>query len=120
MYREKTGLCHSGRFDRMKSIGVSLVVLTLILCAALPATAVDGEFIGHKTPSYVASAKNLGTVDPSKTIEVSLWLNLHNRGEMDALARDLYDRTFRPPSSLPSPPPPHTTSVSPLARVTHA
>jgi len=93
MYREKTGLCHSGRFDRMKSIGVSLVVLTLILCAALPATAVDGEFIGHNTPSYVASAKNLGTVDPSKTIEVSLWLNLHNRGEMDALARDLYDRT---------------------------
>src|SRR5579862_8275998 len=92
MYQEKAGSCHSGEFDRMQAIGMVLVVLTLTLCAALPATAVDGQFVAHNTPPYVASAENLGAAEPSKTIEVSLWLNLHNRSEMDALARDLYDR----------------------------
>src|SRR5580700_5445503 len=95
MYQEKTGSCHSAHFDRMKTIGMILVVLTLTLGAALPATAIDGQLVAHNTPPYVASAKNLGRDDPSKTIEVSLWLNLHNRSDMDALARDLYDRTSR-------------------------
>jgi subtilase family serine protease len=73
-------------------MGLSLVVLTLTLCAALPANAASGQFVSHNTPSYVANAKNLGTENPSKTIEVSIWLNPHNRAEMDALAQDLYDR----------------------------
>jgi len=77
----------------MTTIAMSLVALILTPCAALPATAIDGQFVAHNTPPYVASAKNLGTADPSQTIEVSVWLNLHNRSEMDALARDLYDRT---------------------------
>ena len=51
-----------------------------------------GQFITHNTPGYVKTAKNLGTEDPSKTIEVSIWLNPHNRAEMDAHAQDLYDR----------------------------
>ncbi|MGA9393012.1 MAG: S53 family peptidase [Candidatus Sulfotelmatobacter sp.] len=66
-------------------------MLTLILCAALPADAVVRQFIAHNTPSYVATAKNLGTEDPTKTIEVSVWLNPHNRDQMDTTARDLYD-----------------------------
>ena len=66
-------------------------MLTLILCAALPANAVVGQFIAHNTPSYVATAKNLGSEDPTKTIEVSVWLNPHNRDQMDTTARDLYD-----------------------------
>src|SRR5580658_3293311 len=92
MHQEKTGSCHSAHFDRMKTIGMILVVLTVTLGAPLPATAIDGQFVAHNTPPYVGSAKNLGTADPSKTIEVSLWLNLHNRSDMDRLARDLYDR----------------------------
>ncbi|MGA8273454.1 MAG: S53 family peptidase [Candidatus Sulfotelmatobacter sp.] len=63
------------------------------MCAVLPAQAASGQFIAHSTPSYVATAKNLGTEDPGKTIEVSIWLNPHNRVEMDATAQDLYDRT---------------------------
>jgi Pro-kumamolisin, activation domain len=39
----------------------------------------------------VSTAKNLGTEDPSETIEVSIWLNLHNRSVLDALAGDLYN-----------------------------
>ena len=37
-------------------------------------------------------AKNLGTTDASQTIEVSIWLNPHNRSQLDALATQLYDR----------------------------
>ncbi|HXQ98651.1 MAG TPA: protease pro-enzyme activation domain-containing protein, partial [Candidatus Limnocylindrales bacterium] len=80
-------------FERTKKMWMSFVVLTLIGCAALTASAADGQFIAHNTPNYVATARNLGTEDPSKTIEVSIWLNPHSRGEMDALARQLYDRT---------------------------
>ena len=83
----------SAHFDRMRTMGLSLVVLTLTLCAALPAAAASGQFIAHNTPGYVKTAKNLGTEDPSKTIEVSIWLNPHNRAEMDAAAQDMYDRT---------------------------
>ena len=70
---------------------LSLVVI-LCMCAALPAIAASGGFLAHNTPQYVKTAKNLGTEDPSKTIEVSVWLNPHNRSQMDELARQLYDR----------------------------
>jgi subtilase family serine protease len=77
----------------MSTIGTSLVLLTVALCAALPAWAAGGRLVAHNTPPYVTTATNLGTADPSRTIEVSIWLNPHNRSEMDALARNLYDRT---------------------------
>lgn len=96
MYQEKEA-SYPAHFDRMRTMGLSVVVLTLVvltltLCAALPANAASGQFVSHNTPSYVTNAKNLGTEDPSKTIEVSIWLNPHNRAEMDVLAQDLYDR----------------------------
>ena len=95
MYEDTAALYSSAHFDRTRTMALSLVVLTLTLtlCSALPANAAVGQFVAHNTPGYAATAKNLGTVDPSKTIEVSIWLNAHNRGEMDAVARDLYDRT---------------------------
>jgi len=95
MYEDAAALYSSAHFDRTRTMVLSLVVLTLTLtlCSALPANAAVGQFVAHNTPGYAATAKNLGTVDPSKTIEVSIWLNAHNRGEMDAVARDLYDRT---------------------------
>jgi|HubBroStandDraft_2_1064218.scaffolds.fasta_scaffold01089_4 subtilase family serine protease len=68
-----------------------VLLATLIAGITLPAIAA-GKLANH-TPGYVATAKNLGTVDPAQTIEVSIWLNPHNRAEMDTLARQLYDRT---------------------------
>jgi len=68
-----------------------LVVLTLTLCAVELATAVDGNLVAHNTPGYVATARNLGAVDASRTIEVSIWLQPRNRSALDALARDLYN-----------------------------
>jgi len=70
-----------------------MVVSTLIACVALPALAASGKFIAHNTPSYVATAKNLGTVNPTTTIDVGVWLNPHNRAGLDVLARQLYDNT---------------------------
>jgi subtilase family serine protease len=63
-------------------------VLTTI---ALPVCAADGQFIPHNTPTYVATAKNLGAKDSAQTIDVSIWLNPHNRAALDALASELYN-----------------------------
>jgi subtilase family serine protease len=76
---------------RFRTIGLFLVVATLVTGLALPASA--GQFISHNTPGYVATAPKLGVEDPSKTIEVSIWLKPHNQAALDRLARELYDRT---------------------------
>jgi subtilase family serine protease len=68
-----------------------LFVVTLFLISCVLASA--SSVIAHNTPSYVSTAKNLGAADPAQTMEVSIWLNLHNRSQFDALAQSLYDRT---------------------------
>jgi subtilase family serine protease len=67
------------------------VALIAILAAAAvqPALAAPGSAMLN-TPAYVASAQDQGAADPSQVIDVTLWLNLHARDQMDALARDLY------------------------------
>jgi subtilase family serine protease len=55
------------------------------------ASAVSGEAIAHNTPGYVASAENLHASDPAKIIEITVWLQLHNRSRFDALTQSLYD-----------------------------
>ena len=70
-----------------------VVVGVVMSCALLPASTVGGKLVANNTPRYVATAKNLGAEDPAKVIEVSIWLQLHNRSEFDALTGSLYDRT---------------------------
>jgi subtilase family serine protease len=67
------------------------VGVTMIVCAAMPAVAASGKYVLHNTPGFVATSKNLGAANPSEVIEVSLWLNPHNRSQMDELAQQLYD-----------------------------
>ena len=62
-------------------------------CTFLSASPAAGKLVTNNTPSYVASAKNLGAENPAKLMEVSIWLQLHNRSEFDALTQSLYDRT---------------------------
>src|SRR5580693_5788736 len=98
MYQEKVALnssAHVGRARTIRLIPVvlSLVVLTLTAGAVLPAYAAAGQLVAHNTPTFVSTAKKLGAEDPAKTIEVSVWLNLHDRAALDALAQQLYDRT---------------------------
>jgi subtilase family serine protease len=68
---------------------VGFIVATLTCVSA--GAAVGEQLIAHNTPSYVSTAKRLGAEDPTKTIEVSIWLNLHNQSEFDLLTRDLYN-----------------------------
>jgi subtilase family serine protease len=93
MSQKKEAVQTTAGARRSQTIWLYVVVATLIASVALPALADSGKIITHNTPRYVSTAKNLGTEDPSKTIEVSIWLNPHNRGGMDAVARELYDRT---------------------------
>lgn len=76
---------------RLRTVGLFLVVATLVAGMALPAFA--GQLIQHNTPSYVTSARNVGVEDPAKTIEVSIWLKPHNRTGLDKLAREMYDKS---------------------------
>ena len=74
----------------------SLSYITVVIAMSgtfLSASPADGKLVTNNTPSYVASAKNLGAENPAKLIEVSIWLQLHNRSEFDALTQSLYDRT---------------------------
>jgi subtilase family serine protease len=70
-----------------------VTVVAAMSCTLLSASPVDGRLVKNNTPSYVATAKNLGAEDPARLIEVSIWLQLHNRSEFDALTQSFYDRT---------------------------
>jgi subtilase family serine protease len=76
---------------KFSAVPVAALLFTLIASVALPASAASGKYIAHNTPAYVGSAKNLGTEDPAKVAEISVWLNPRNRAAMDALAEQLYD-----------------------------
>src|SRR5579864_1374540 len=78
-------------FGSAKACWVFVVLVVIMSCSLISAS--TGRTIAGNRPSYVSSAKNLGTADPSETIEVSLWLNPHNRAGLDALAAQLYDPT---------------------------
>src|SRR5579864_2501323 len=83
----------SAKSKAARAIWLGLFVVVLIGCLASQGFAATGGFIAHNTPNYVATAANLGTEDPAKVIEVSFWLNPRNRGQLDALASQLYDPT---------------------------
>ncbi len=74
----------------IKTAGFVLVAVCVIAAMALPAAA--GGFVLHNTPRYVSFAKNLGPENPETTMEVSVWLTLHDRTQLDALTREMYDR----------------------------
>jgi subtilase family serine protease len=71
----------------------SVAVVVAMSCAPLSARTVGGKLVTNSTPSYVTTAKNLGAEDSAKVIDVSIWLQLHNRSQFDALTQSLYDRS---------------------------
>ena len=78
---------------RIRTMWLGLFVLVVVASLVSPGVAASGRFIAHNTPNYVTTAKNLGTEDPAKVIEVSFWLQPHNKAGLDALASQLYDPT---------------------------
>jgi subtilase family serine protease len=89
--REVEVVPQGAKLSRSRVILGCVVVLTLLACASLPTISATGQLVAHNTPNFVATAKNLGAEDPTKVIEVSIWLNPHNRSELDELATQLYD-----------------------------
>src|SRR3984957_13820957 len=71
----------------------SITVMIAMSCAPLSASTAGGKLVTNNTPSYVATAKNLGAENSAKVIEVSIWMQLHNRSQFDALTQSLYDRS---------------------------
>jgi subtilase family serine protease len=59
-------------------------ILALLALLAVSAFAQAGQ-VGAK-------AQVLGAEDPSKQITVTMWLNQHNKAELDTLVRQIYDR----------------------------
>lgn len=47
--------------------------------------------IANNTPKFLASATKLGPVNASTAMDVSIWLQAHNKAELDGLAKDLYN-----------------------------
>src|ERR1039457_4487539 len=80
-----------GSYDRLRTARRYATVLGLIACAAVPLSAATGQLLANTTPLYVSTASSLGPAHPTKTIELSIWLNLHNRSMLDTLAKQLYD-----------------------------
>ena len=74
-------------------VWLSLAAVIFLASSARPALAASGLTVAHNTPGYVFTAKSLGSEDAAKIIDVSIWLNPHNPGQLDALANQLYDRT---------------------------
>jgi subtilase family serine protease len=87
----KPSVCVAGSLIRLLLVVFLLLATALLPGILLPAYAGEGQSITNNTPAYVSSATNLGAVDPSQTIAVSIWLQPHNRSRLDALAQDLYD-----------------------------
>ena len=50
-----------------------------------------GQFLEKSTPAFTTTAKNLGPENQNQTIDVSLWLNFHNRQDLDTVAEQLYN-----------------------------
>jgi subtilase family serine protease len=81
---------HTNR--NIRDFFLAMVAMTCALFLPTRASAA-GRTIANSTPAYVATAKNLGAEDTAKVIEITFWLQLHNRGQFDALTQSLYDRT---------------------------
>src|SRR5580765_8307484 len=83
----------SAKSKAVRLVWLGTFVVVLVGCLASQGIAATGRFIAHNTPNYVATSKNVGTVDPAKVIELSFWLNPSNRAGLDALSSKLYDPT---------------------------
>jgi subtilase family serine protease len=78
---------------KMKTHWILAIAFSVLLSSSANATAsVERSVIRNNTPAFVSTAKNLGPANSAEVIDVSIWLNLHNRGEMDALVPKLYAR----------------------------
>lgn len=67
--------------------GVALLALAAATVGAVFANPPNQNYsLSGNTPGFVKNAKDLGAVDPSTVISVTVWLKMHNEAQLDALA----------------------------------
>jgi subtilase family serine protease len=71
----------------------SLVLAISILGSTGLSYSATGQYIGNNTPAFVRTAPEIGPADASQTIEVTVWLNVRNRPQLDSVAQELYNPT---------------------------
>jgi len=49
------------------------------------------QVIPNNTPPFVKTASEIGPTNSSETMEITVWLNIHNRQQLDSVAQELYD-----------------------------
>jgi len=76
---------------RFQCIVLSFVLANSILGTARIAYSETGRSIPNNTPPFVLTAHKVGRADSSQTIEITVWLNVHNRRQLDSVAEDLYN-----------------------------
>ena len=79
---------------RFQCFALSLVLVSSILGTRMAYSA-TGQLIKNNTPPFVRTAHKIGPADPSQTIEITVWLKVHNRQQLDLVAEDLYDPVRR-------------------------
>lgn len=79
----------------LRFCGIAVLGLTaaVLLDSYGPAQSVNGggRLILNNTPGFVGTARNRGPEDPSKLINVTVWLRLHNSSALDDQLQQLYD-----------------------------
>jgi subtilase family serine protease len=76
---------------RFQCLALGLVLVSSILGTARIAYSATGQLIKNNTPPFVRTAHKIGPADSSQTIEITVWLNVHNRQQLDSVAEDLSD-----------------------------
>jgi subtilase family serine protease len=76
---------------RFQYLCLSLLLVNSILGTARLAYSATGHSIANNTPPFVQTASEIGPANPSQTIQITVWLNVHNRQQLDSVAADLYD-----------------------------
>ncbi len=61
-------------------------LITLLLALALAQASYAGT-IANNTPGFVKKAIDLGPVDPTTVIDVTAWLEIHHKADLDALVK---------------------------------
>lgn len=75
---------------RFQYFALSLVFFGSMLAVPVAHSA-SGQVIANNTPPFVRTAQKIGPTDPSQTIEITVWLKIHNWQQLDRVADDLYN-----------------------------
>ena len=66
--------------------GLAILLVVAFASASFAAT------LASSTPAVVNTAQNLGPEDPSKVLNLTLWLQVRNQAALDDLTRQIYTK----------------------------